>query len=154
VYRPDGKKLLAKGHIISDDIRILESDCMEKVWVTELEDGEVGGRRSGSQDAPDMGCGCYEIHLAAGGRACTRPKLLHFGDEERLRQINSVSSVVIATSLNFSFAAAGQRIATVKSAPFAEAREPLDAIGSILRDFATRSSAVLYTDRVNGERAR
>ena len=50
VFRPGGKKLLAKGHVISeDDIRILESEGMDRVWVTELEDGEVGndaGRRS------------------------------------------------------------------------------------------------------------
>jgi hypothetical protein len=47
VFRPGGKKLLAKGHVISeDDIRILESEGMDKVWVTELEDGEV------SEDEP------------------------------------------------------------------------------------------------------
>ena len=43
VFRPGGKKLLAKGHVISDeDVRILESEGMETIWVTELEDGEVG----------------------------------------------------------------------------------------------------------------
>ena len=43
VFRPGGKKLLAKGHIISDeDVRVLESEGMETIWVTELEDGEVG----------------------------------------------------------------------------------------------------------------
>ena len=42
VFRSGGKKLLAKGHVISDeDIRILESEGMENVWVTELEEGEV-----------------------------------------------------------------------------------------------------------------
>ena len=40
VFRPGGKKLLAKGHVISDeDIRILESEGTEKIWVTELEEG-------------------------------------------------------------------------------------------------------------------
>jgi len=43
VYRPDGKKLLATRHVISeDDISILESEGMDKVWVTELEDEEIG----------------------------------------------------------------------------------------------------------------
>ena len=43
VFRPGGKKLLAKGHVISDeDIRVLESEGMETIWVTELEDGEIG----------------------------------------------------------------------------------------------------------------
>ena len=43
VFRPGGKKLLAKGHVISeDDIRVLESEGMASIWVTELEEGEVG----------------------------------------------------------------------------------------------------------------
>jgi molybdenum cofactor cytidylyltransferase len=71
--------------------------------------------------------------------------------------------VVIATSLNFSFAATGQRIATVKSAPFAVAKDQLEAISAILRDRGPIIQArpvrnptigVLYTDPVNGERAR
>ena len=43
VFRQGGKKLLAKGHIISDeDVRVLESEGMDTIWVTELEDGEIG----------------------------------------------------------------------------------------------------------------
>ena len=43
VFRPGGKKLLAKGHVISDeDVRVLESEGMESIWVTELEAGEIG----------------------------------------------------------------------------------------------------------------
>ena len=39
VFKTGGKKLLAKGHVISDeDIRVLESEGMENVWVTELEE--------------------------------------------------------------------------------------------------------------------
>src|SRR5260370_762517 len=166
VFRPGGKKLLAKGHVISeDDIRILESEGMEKVWVTELEDGEIGEDEAVSAVAGEMGCGCYEIHLAAGGRAnlhATENCCL-LVDEELLRQINCISSVVIATSLNFSFALAGQRIATVKSAPFAVAKDQLDAITSILRErgpiiqarpVRNPSIGVLFTDPVSGERAR
>src|ERR1035438_2803190 len=37
VFRPGGKKLLAKGHVISDeDVRVLESEGMESIWVTDL----------------------------------------------------------------------------------------------------------------------
>ena len=131
VFRAGGKKLLAKGHVISeDDIRILESEGMDKVWVTELEDGEVGEDDAVSVVAGEMGCGCYEIHLAAGGRAnlLATENCCVLVDDELLRQINCTSSVVIATSLNFSFALAGQRIATVKSAPFAVAKDQLEAI--------------------------
>src|ERR1017187_7226940 len=41
VFRPGGKKLLAKGHVISDeDIRVLESEGMETIWVTEPIDND------------------------------------------------------------------------------------------------------------------
>jgi len=58
---------------------------------------------------------------------------------------------------------AGQRIATVKSAPFAVAKEQLDALISILKErgpilqarpIRTPSVGVLYTDPISGERAR
>src|ERR1043166_3034887 len=70
VFRPGGKKLLAKGHVISDeDIRVLESEGMENIWVTELEEGEVGEDEAVAAVAGEMGCGSFEIRLAAGGRA-------------------------------------------------------------------------------------
>ncbi len=166
VFRPGGKKLLAKGHVISeDDVRILESEGMDKVWVTELEDGEVSEDDAVSAVASDMGCGCYEIHPAAGGRAnlLATENCCVLVDDELLRQINCTASVVISTALNFSFALAGQRIATVKSAPFAVAKDQLEAISSILRErgpiiqarpVRSPSIGVLYSDPANGERAR
>ena len=43
IFKPGGRKLLAKGHILSDeDIRLLETEGMQQVWVTELEEGEIG----------------------------------------------------------------------------------------------------------------
>jgi molybdenum cofactor cytidylyltransferase len=84
-------------------------------------------------------------------------------DDELLKQINCTASVVIATSLNFSYAIAGQRIATVKSAPFAVAKDQLEAVTGILKErgpilqarpVRTPSVGVLYTDPISGERAR
>src|ERR1041385_7733349 len=70
VFRPGGKKLLAKGHVISDeDIRVLESEGMEQIWVTQLEEGEVGEDDAVCAVSSEMGCGSFEIRLAAGGRA-------------------------------------------------------------------------------------
>src|SRR5260370_7415755 len=166
VFRSGGKKLLAKGHVISDeDIRILESEGMENVWVTELEDGEVGAEDAVGRVATEMGCGWYEIRMAAGGRAnlVATENCCVLVDEELLKQLNCTSSVVIAKSLNFSFAMAGQRIATVKSTPFAVAKEQLEAIVAILKDrgpilqarpVRSPSVGILYTDPVNGDRAR
>ena len=166
VFRPGGKKLLAKGHVISDeDIRILESEGMEKIWVTELEEGEVGEDDAVCAVASEMGCGSFEIRLAAGGRAnlTATEKCCVLVDDELLKQINCTASIAIATSLNFSYAVPGQRIATVKSAPFAVSKEQLDGVIGILRDrgpilqarpIRNPAIGVLYSDPISGERAR
>jgi len=166
VFRPGGKKLLAKGHVISDeDVRVLESEGMESIWVTELEEGEVGEDDAVCQVASEMGCGSFEIRLAAGGRAnlLATENCCVLVDDELLKQINCTASVVIATSLNFSYAVAGQRIATVKSAPFAVAKDQLEAVIGILKErgpilqarpVRAPSVGVLYTDPISGERAR
>ncbi|MCP5111686.1 MAG: molybdopterin-binding protein [bacterium] len=166
VFRPGGRKLLAKGHLISDeDVRLLELEGMEQVWVTELEDGEIAEDEAVVTVANEMGCGCMEIRLAAGGRAnlvvtedsCT------LVDDELLKQINCTASLVIATVPNFSYARVGQRVATVKSAPFAVAQAQLEAVASILRErgpilqsrpFRNPTVGVLYTDPITGDRAR
>src|SRR5436190_22867340 len=137
VFRPGGKKLLAKGHVISDeDVRILESEGMENIWVTELEEGEIGEDDAVAAVAGEMGCGSFEIRLAAGGRAnlIATENCCVLVDDELLKLINCPASVVIATAQNFSYAIAGQRIATIKSAPFAVAKDQLDAVIGILKD--------------------
>ena len=166
IFRPGGRKLLAKGHVMSpEDVRLLETEGLGQVWVTELEDGEIGEDEAVSQMAAEIGCGCLEIRLAAGGRAnlFTTEDCCVLVDDDLLRQINCAASVVIATSPNFSFARAGQRVATVKSAPFAVSRSQLQAVISILcergpilqgRPIRTPCVAVLYSDPVEGGRAR
>jgi molybdenum cofactor cytidylyltransferase len=166
VFRPGGKKLLAKGHIISDeDVRILESEGMESIWVTELEDGEVGEDDAVAAVAGEMGCGSFEIRLAAGGRAnlVATENCCVLVDDELLKQINCTSSVVIATAQNFGYAVTGERIATVKSAPFAVAKDHLEAVVNIIRErgpilqarpLRNPSVGVLYSDPISGERAR
>ena len=165
-FVPAGRSYWRKGHIISDDdIRVLESEGMESIWVTELEEGEVGEDDAVCAVASEMGCGSFEIRLAAGGRANLQAteKCCVLVDDELLKQINCAASVVIATALNFSFAMPGQRIATVKSAPFAVSRTQLDAVVSMLKErgpilqarpMRNPTVGVLYTDPLNGERAR
>jgi molybdenum cofactor cytidylyltransferase len=166
VFRPGGRKLLAKGHVLSqEDVRLLETEGMGQVWVTELEEGEIGEDDAVSQAAAEMGCGCVEIRMAAGGRAnlYATESCCVLVDDELLRQINCTGSIVMATNLNFSHAAVGQRIATVKSSPFAVAREQLGAVIDMLRErgpilqarpIRTPAVAVLYSDLVHGDRAR
>jgi molybdenum cofactor cytidylyltransferase len=166
IFRPGGKKLLAKGHVLSEeDVQLLETEGMGQVWVTELEQGEVGEDDAVMAVATEMGCGSLEIRLAAGGRAnlFATEDCCVLIDDDLLRQINCTSSVVIATLPNFGFAKGGQRVATVKSAPFAVAESQLEAVRMILRERGPilqarpiRSPAVgvLYSDPLNGERAR
>jgi molybdenum cofactor cytidylyltransferase len=84
-------------------------------------------------------------------------------DDELLKQINCTVSMAIATAPNFSYARGGNRVATVKSAPFAVAQPELEAVISIVKErgpilqarpIRTPAVAVLYTDPGNGERAR
>ncbi len=166
IFRPGGKKLLAKGHVLSEeDICLLETEGMAEVWVTELEEGEVGEDDAVMMVSAEMGCGALEIRLAAGGRAnliATEPCCV-LVDDDLLKQINCTASLAIATIPNFSYAKAGQRVATVKSTPFAVAKPQLEAVLSILtergpilqaRPIRTPTVAVLYTDPVSGDRAR
>ncbi|HXE11913.1 MAG TPA: hypothetical protein VN633_07330 [Bryobacteraceae bacterium] len=166
IFRPGGRKLLAKGHVLSDeDVRLLETEGMNQVWVTELEDGEVGEDDAVMTVAGAMCCGSVEIRLAAGGRAnlVATEDCCALVDDELLKQINCTSSVVIATMANFSYVRAGERLATIKSAPFAVAQSQLEALLSILnergpilqaRPVRDAGVAVLYTDPVHGDRAR
>lgn len=166
IFRPGGKKLLAKGHVLSEeDVHLLETEGMGQVWVTELEQGEVSEDDAVMAVASEMGCGSLEIRLAAGGRAnlFATEDCCVLIDDELLRQINCTSSVVIATLPNFGFAKGGQRIATVKSAPFAVAEAQLEAVLMILRErgpilqarpIRNPAVGVLYSDPLSGERAR
>ncbi len=166
IFRPGGRKLLAKGHVLSEeDIRLLETEGLNEVRVTELEDGEISEDDAVCQVAREMGCGCLEIRLAAGGRAnlFSTEDCCLLVDDELLKQINCVASIVIATGPNFSLAKAGQRIATVKSAPFAVPQSQLETVVNMLRErgpilqarpVRNPSVAVLYTDPIHGDRAR
>ncbi len=166
IFRQGGRKLLAKGHVLSDeDIRLLQTEGMQQVWVTELEDGEIGEDQAVMDVAQAMCCGSVEIRLAAGGRAnlIATSNCCALVDDELLRQINCTSSIAIATVANYRFVKAGERMATIKSAPFAVAQSQLEAILSILnergailqaRPIRDAGVGVLYTDPVHGDRAR
>jgi molybdenum cofactor cytidylyltransferase len=166
IFRPGGKKLLAKGHILrEEDVRVLQMEGMDQIWVAQLEEGEVPEDEAVCAVAGEMACGSYEIQMAPGGRAnlVATERCCVLVDEDLLRQMNCTSGVVIATVLNFSMAMPGMRIATVKSAPFAVSKADLDGLiamqrarGPIMQARPVRGGnvAVLYCDPVNGDRAR
>lgn len=166
IFKPGGKKLLAKGHVLSEeDVRLLQTEGMHQVWVTELEDGEVGEDQAVLSIAEAMCCGSVEIRLAAGGRAnlVATENCCVLVDDELLKQINCTASVAIATVPNFHYVHAGERVATIKSAPFAVAQAQLETMLSILnergailqaRPIREPNIGLLYADPVHGDRAR
>jgi molybdenum cofactor cytidylyltransferase len=166
IFRSGGRKLLGKGHLLSDDdVRMLKVEGMQEVWVTELEEGEIDEDDAVLAVASAMCCGSVEIRMAAGGRAnlVATEDCCALVDDELLKQINCTSGVVIATAQNFRYILKGERVATIKSAPFAVSRSQLDAIISILnergpilqaRPIRDPQVSVLYTDPVQGDRAR
>jgi molybdenum cofactor cytidylyltransferase len=103
--------------------------------------------------------------MAPGGRAnlVVTENSCVLVDDDLLRQVNCTSGLVIATVLNFSMATAGQRIATVKSAPFAVTRADFDGSLNMLRERGPILQArpvspapigVVYCDPLDGDRAR
>jgi molybdenum cofactor cytidylyltransferase len=151
--------------ISEEDARMLEAEGMNEVWVTELEEGEVGEDDAVMQVANEISCGAIEIRLAPGGRAnlFATEQCCVLVDDALLKHINCTAGMAVATLLNFSYARSGQRVATVKSTPFAVAKPELDAMismakesGPILqaRPIRAPAMAILYTDPFNGERAR
>jgi molybdenum cofactor cytidylyltransferase len=138
---------------------------MQTIWVAELEENEIHEDDAVCGIAAEMACGSYEVQIAPGGRA----NLVAIGnccvlvDEGLLREVNCTSGLVIASALNFSMAVAGQRIATVKSAPFAVTKADFEGTIQMLRERGPILQArpmqpapigVLYCDPANGDRAR
>ena len=67
IFRPGGRKLLAKGHVLSeDDVRLLETEGLDQVWVTELEEGEVSEDEAVCQASREMACGAVECASTVG----------------------------------------------------------------------------------------
>jgi len=166
IFRSGGRKLLARGHIISEeDIRLLETEGLLEVRVSELEEGEVSEDTAAQSVAHAMACGVLELQPAAAGRAnlMANEPCCVLVDDDLLKQINCLQGIGVSTMVNFSYAAPGQRVATVKSAPFVVAQSQLDAVLSTLkqrgpilqaRPIRRPMLAVLYTDPAAGERAR
>jgi molybdenum cofactor cytidylyltransferase len=161
-----GKKLLAKGHLISEeDIRLLLTAGQMQVVVAQLEENDIPEEEAALTVASESACGSMEIHMAAGGRAnlLTTEDSCLLVDDDLLEEINSSGCVTMATLSNLAFAAAGQRVATVKTAPFAVPRDEFQRVvqlvrqrGPILQARPIREPAigVLYSDPCNADRSR
>jgi hypothetical protein len=68
IFRLGGKKLMTKGHLLGeDDIRILQSEGIERIWVAQLEEGEISEDEAVFGVAGEIACGTCQIQLAAAG---------------------------------------------------------------------------------------
>lgn len=166
IFQTSGKKLFAKGHLMStEDATILTSVGLEAVNVAVFEADEVREDEAAKAIAIEAACGAMEIRRAAGGRAnlCATEPACMIIDEIGLCRTNQNSCVTIATVPNFSYVVPAQRVATVKSAPFAvpqsqfqEELQQLRDAGPIIqaRPIRRHSVAVLYSDPRDSNRAR
>lgn len=166
VFQPCGKKLLARGRLISaEDVRLLLAEGHSQVAIAVLEDGEVPEEEAAVQIARQGTWGALEVKLSAGGRAnvLATESCAVVVKEETLRQMNLGGDITMATLPNFSYAVGGQRIATVKTAPFAVSEGPLRRSMSLLAErgpvvtaypISDPAVAVLYSDPIRADRAR
>ena len=68
IFARAAKKLLVKGHLIKEeDVRLLETEGLDEVGVTELEEGAVAEDDAVAIEAREMGCGSLEVSIAASG---------------------------------------------------------------------------------------
>lgn len=166
IFHPSGKKLLAKGHLVSEeDIQLLYTEGHHRVSTVVLEDEDIPEDEAAIEIARYCGAGSMEIVIGAGGRAnlhATEDCCLNV-NEVALQRLNRSGVVTAATLPSLSFAAAGQRVGTVKTAPFAVPRtqfrnalEDLKEHGPCVAAESIRepSVAVLYCDPIRAERAR
>ncbi len=161
-----GKKLLAKGHLIrEEDIRLLLTVGQRQVVVAQLDENDIPEEEAALAVASESACGSMEIHMAAGGRAnlVTTEDSCLLVDDSLLEEINSSGCVTLATLSNLAFAGAGQRVATVKTAPFSVPRDEFQRVTQLIRQrgpilqarpIRDPTVAVLYTDPRNAERSR
>lgn len=166
IFRPGGKRLLAKGHLLQpEDVQLLASEGLNQVWVTLLDEDEISEDDAVLPVGVAMACGSLEVRPAPGGRAnlFTTEDCCVLVDDTLLKELNCAGSVVVATAPNFTYVPAGGRVATVKSAPFAVPQHQLSAVLSLIesrgpllqaRPVTDPSVAVLYTDPLQSERGR
>ncbi|HTM52037.1 MAG TPA: hypothetical protein VL285_25255 [Bryobacteraceae bacterium] len=166
VYQTDGRRLFAKGHLVTkEDAQLLEANGIGDVRIAELEQGEVGEAESALQIAEAIAQGPLEIRMAHGGVAilAATERCCLVVDQRQLNRINCAGSVVVATLPNFSLVDAGQQVARVKSAPLAILKRELEHLKSIIEEsqpviqaatIRAPSIGVLYSDVLDGERAR
>ena len=163
IFRATGRKLLAKGHILADeDVKMLEHEGLGEIWVTELEADELDEDEAVLEVASAAASGAVELRPALGGRVnvFATEDGAFLVNTDLLRGVNSSESVAVATLAPYSLVTRGQRVASIKSRPFAVRRAGLAEIlrgltPDLLRVQPIRQAkvGVLLTDPLQPDRA-
>ncbi|MEZ5395850.1 MAG: hypothetical protein R2724_23965 [Bryobacterales bacterium] len=143
----------------------MTSAGLAQVSVAVLDEGDVPEQEAAMQLAAQSLQGALAPQLAPGGRAniCAVESCCLTVEENGLRALNQLGVVSAATLPHFSYAAAGQRVGTINTPPFAVPRhkfqEALRLVlerGPLIEAHPIRHPivAVLYCDPLKGDRAR
>lgn len=165
ILQTSGRKILAKGRrLAADDVRLLLREGASSIWVVRLEADEVDEQEAVEQLAGALSAGPLSVEISVGGRAnlVAREPITLAVDRERLSQVNGVGACMVATLPQWSVAAAGDLVATVKTRPFGVKRALWAASLHVLRHdgpvlrahrFPSYRVNVIYCDPINPGRA-
>jgi molybdenum cofactor cytidylyltransferase len=159
ISAPSGRRIMAKGHVLKGlDVESLTIQGMTSVWVAGIEPGEIAESEAAVAIAGAIACGAYAIETTPSFRVdlVATENCCLLADDALLHDANCAPGIVIASRFNFSFVTRGQRIAAVKTAPFAIDRADFDDLMTMLRArgpvmqarplAATATVAVVYCD--------
>lgn len=139
---PAGRRLLRKGRLIDPEmLNVLRQAGRTRVWVAELDPEDVHEDEAARRVAAVVAGGGLEVsspHQARVNLKAEAPGILQV-DRERLRELNRLPGLTVATLPSGIFVPLRKRAATVKVIPYAmhgrdvEEAEELGRSGAILK---------------------
>jgi molybdenum cofactor cytidylyltransferase len=140
IPREDGRRLLRKGRILSqDDLAVLRASGRATVWVARLDADDVEENRAARQIAAAASGAGVQVSGASTGRV--NLSAAHAGvlrvDVARLEALNGHQGVTLATLRHQTAVAAGKMLATLKILPYALPRTTVCAAAHVASGLVT-----------------